>query len=134
MIIREPVILFDGVCNFCNGAVNFVIRRDKKSKIKFAALQSDAGQRLLHEYKLPTEVFSSFFFIEDGKAMSQSTAALKVCKYLTAMWPLVYGFIIVPTFIRDGIYRWIAKNRYKWFGIKTTCMIPTPEVKERFLV
>jgi predicted DCC family thiol-disulfide oxidoreductase YuxK len=75
----------------------------------------------------------SFVFIEDDKVYSQSTAALKVCKYLSGLWPLLYGFIIVPKFIRDGVYNLIAKNRYKWFGVKQECMIPTPEVKARFI-
>lgn len=129
----NSTILFDGVCNLCNGAVTFVIKRDKKSQIKYAALQSETGQRLLKQFNLSANIFNSFIFIEDGIAYTQSTAALKVCKYLTAMWPLLYGFIIVPGFIRDRIYKWIAKNRYKWFGKQEQCMIPTPELKERFL-
>lgn len=129
----QPTILFDGVCNFCEGAVNFVIKRDKQSRIKFAPLQSDRGQQLLKQFNLPTHNFNSFLFVKDGKVYTQSTAALKVCKYLSALWPLLYAFIIVPKFIRDGIYNWIAKNRYKWFGKKDQCMIPTPEIRERFL-
>ena len=130
----DPTILFDGVCNFCNGAVNFIIKRDKKSRIKFAALQSGAGRQLLKEYDLSANIFNSFIFIEEGIVYSHSTAALKVCKYLTAWWPLLYGFIIVPKFIRDGIYKWIAKNRYKWFGRQEQCMIPRPEIRDRFLM
>ncbi len=129
----QPTILFDGVCNFCNGAVNFVIKRDKQSRIKFAALQSDRGQQLLQHFNFSTHNFNSFLFIEDGKVYTQSTAALKVCNYLPALWPLLYGFIIVPKFIRDGIYNWIANNRYKWFGKKDQCMIPSPEIRARFL-
>lgn len=132
-MIGKPTILFDGVCNFCNGAVNFVIQRDKKSRIKFAALQSEAGQQLLKQFNLPTNEFNTFIFIEDGKVYTQSKAALKVCKYLTALYPLFYGFIIVPEFMRDGIYKWIAKNRYKWFGKKDHCMLPTAEIRSRFL-
>ena len=130
---ESPVILFDGVCNFCNGAVNFIIQRDKKSLIKFAALQSEAGRKLLQRFNLPTDELSSIILIEDGNVFTQSSAALKLCKYLTGLWPLMYGFIIVPLFIRDGIYKWIAKNRYKWFGKKDHCMIPTQEVRTRFL-
>jgi len=129
----KPTILFDGVCNFCNGTVNFVIKRDKKFLLKFAALQSEAGQQLLKQFNLPSNVFNSFIFIEDGNVYTQSTAALKVCKYLTALWPLLYGFIIVPKFIRNGIYKWIAKNRYKWFGKREQCMMPTPQLRDRFL-
>ena len=130
---NNPIILFDGVCNFCNSSVNFVIERDKKSVIKFAALQSDAGQQLLQQFNLSPPEFNSFIFIAAGNIYTASTAALKVCKYLTALSPLLYGFIIVPRFIRDGIYNWISKNRYKWFGKKDQCMIPTPEVRSRFL-
>ncbi len=129
----NPIILFDGVCNFCNSSVNFVIDRDKNSVIKFAALQSEAGQQLLKQFNLPTSEFNSFIFIEGGKVYTASTAALKVSKYLAALWPSLYGFIIVPKFLRDGIYKWIAKNRYKWFGKKDQCMIPGPEVRSRFL-
>jgi len=132
-MISNPVILFDGVCNFCNDSVNFVIKRDKKSIIKFAALQGEAGQQLLTQFKLPVDSFDTFVFIEDGMIYTKSTAALKVCRYLTPLWRLLYGFIIVPKFIRDGIYQLIAKNRYAWFGKRNACMIPTPEVRSRFL-
>lgn len=130
---ETPTILFDGVCNLCNGAVNFVIKRDKHSYIKFASLQGDKGHQLMRQHNLQTGVFNSFIFIENEKVYTESTAALKVCKYLTGLWPLLYGFIIVPKFIRDGIYKWIAKNRYKWFGKREQCMIPTPETRSRFL-
>mgnify|MGYP003423422384 FL=1 len=130
---NHPIILFDGICNFCNSAVNFTIKRNKKANIFFAALQSDAGIRLLKEHDLPLEDMQSFIFIEKGKAYNRSTAALKVCRHLRGLWPLCYGFIIIPKFIRDGIYNWIARNRYKWFGIKQECMIPSPAVKARFL-
>ncbi len=129
----QPIILFDGICNFCNSAVNFVIKKDKKGIVKFTPLQSNAGQQLLQQYNLPTEEMSSFVFIDEGKAYTRSTAAIKVCKYLSGLWPLCKVFIIVPKFIRDGLYNWIAKNRYKWFGERDACMIPTPEVRERFL-
>ena len=130
---QQPIILFDGVCNFCNSAVNFVIKRDKKRVIFFTPLQTDAGQKLLLQYNLPVNDMQSFVFIDNGKAYTQSTASLKVCRYLRQLWPLCYGFIIVPKFIRDTIYNWIAKNRYKWFGVRQQCMIPTPDIKERFL-
>lgn len=129
----SPTILFDGVCNFCNGAVNFVLKRDKRSLLKFAALQSEAGGELLKQYNLPAKTIVSFVFIEAGTIYTESTATLKVCKYLTGLWPLLYGLIIVPKFIRDGIYKWIAKNRYRWFGKQEQCMIPTPEMRDRFL-
>ena len=130
---EQPVILFDGICNFCNSAVNFTIKRNKKANICFAPMQTAAGQKLLQQYNLPPDDMQSFIFIEKGIVNKQSTAALKVCRHLRGLWPLCYGFMIVPKFIRDGIYNWIAKNRYKWFGVRQECMIPTPEVKARFL-
>ena len=130
---QQPIILFDGICNFCNNSVIFILKRNIKTPIYFAALQSEVGQRLLTEYELPVKEMESIVFIEQGKAYMQSTAALRICKYLRGLWPLCYRFIIVPKFIRDGIYNWIAKNRYKWFGIRQECMIPTPEMKTRFL-
>ncbi len=130
---QQPIILFDGVCNFCNNAINFIIKRNKRTIIHFAPLQSDTGEKLLKQYDLPVESMQSFVFIEKGKAYTRSTAALRICRHLAGLWPLCYGLIIVPKFIRDGIYNWIAKNRYKWFGVREECMIPTPEIKERFI-
>jgi predicted DCC family thiol-disulfide oxidoreductase YuxK len=129
----QPVILFDGVCNFCNSAVNFVIKRDKKKVILFAPLQTDTGEKLLQQYGLPPNNMESFVFIENEKPYTRSTAVLRVCRHLHALWPLCYGFMIVPKFIRDGIYNWTARNRYKWFGTRQECMIPTPDIKARFL-
>ena len=132
MECRE-IILFDGVCNFCNSAINFVIKRDKKARLHFAPLQSTTGQQLLATHQLPTDEMKTFVFIEKGRAYTRSTAALRVCKYLNGLWPLCYVFIIIPKFIRDGVYNWVARNRYKWFGIKQECMIPTPDISSRFL-
>jgi predicted DCC family thiol-disulfide oxidoreductase YuxK len=130
---QQPVILFDGVCNFCNSAVNFTIKRDKHAVIQYAPLQSEKGRLFLRQYNLPVDEMKSFVFIEDGKAYTRSTASLKVCRHLSGLWPLLYVFIIVPRFIRDGLYDFIARNRYKWFGMRQECMMPTPEVRKRFL-
>ena len=130
---NQSIILFDGVCNLCNSAVIFVIKRDKKNLLRFAPLQSKTAHRLLANYNIQTQGIKSFIFIEEGKLYTQSTAALKVCRYFTGLWPLLYGFIIIPSFARDGLYRWIAKNRYKWFGQKNECMIPTPKLQAKFL-
>ena len=127
------MILFDGVCNLCNGAVQFVIKRDKKKYFSFASLQSGEGQKLSGQYDLPLNDFNSFILIENGKAYTRSTGALRVIKKLKGLWPLLYGFMIIPKFIRNAVYDWIARNRYKWFGKKDECMIPTPELKARFL-
>ena len=128
----QLIILFDGVCNFCNSAVDFVIKRDKRSVFKFASLQSAAGQKILANNSLTDIGLSSFIFIEGNNIYSKSTAALRVCRYLDGLWPLMYGFIIVPQKIRNGIYNWVAKNRYKWFG-KGSCTIPNAKVRSRFL-
>jgi predicted DCC family thiol-disulfide oxidoreductase YuxK len=130
---QQPIILFDGVCNFCNSAVNFTIKRNTRANIQFAAMQSDAGQRILKQYSLPLNEMQSFIFIDQGNVYFQSTAAIRVCRYLRGLWPLCFGFMIVPKFIRDGIYNWIARNRYKWFGVRQECMIPAADVKARFL-
>ena len=129
----KKIILFDGVCNLCNGSVQYVIRHDRYAIFKFASLQSDSGQQLLHKYNLPQSNFNSFVLIQDDKAYTRSTAALKVAAKLSGIVKLLYGFIIVPAFIRDAVYNFIARNRYKWFGKKDTCMIPTPALKSRFL-
>ena len=129
----HPIILFDGICNLCNSAVSFVIKRDKKSVIQFAALQTDPAKKLLEQFNLPTQSINSIILIEKGVLYTQSTAVLKISKHLNGLWPLLYGLIIVPTFIRNGIYQWIAKNRYQWFGKQETCMLPSPELSARFL-
>jgi predicted DCC family thiol-disulfide oxidoreductase YuxK len=130
---QKPIILFDGVCNFCNGAVNFIIKRDKNANIKFAALQSHTGQKLLEEYMLPKKNFNSFVLIHNGKAFHKTTAALHTITYLPPIWKWAKIFWIVPRFLRDAVYDVIAANRYKWFGKKEQCMIPAAGIKERFL-
>ena len=129
----SPIILFDGVCNLCNKSVQTVLKNDKACIFKFASLQSDAGQKLLKTYNLPTENFGSFILLQNGKVYKKSTAALLVARHLSGAIKLVYGFIIVPAFIRNFVYDIIAKNRYKWFGKLDSCMMPTPALKARFL-
>jgi predicted DCC family thiol-disulfide oxidoreductase YuxK len=128
-----PVILFDGVCNFCNGAINFVLKHDKKGVFRFAPLQSEAGQKLLRQYNLSTKDFDSFVLIDDGKVYKKSSASLQVMNKLPWYWKEVQIFRIIPTIFRDAIYDFIAKHRYKWFGKKDQCMVPTPEIRSRFL-
>ena len=129
----HPIILFDGVCNLCNAAVQYVIRHDAKSKFKFASLQSEAGQKLLHDLNLAQGNFNSFVLIQSNKIFTKSTAALMVAKQLDGVIKLLYGFIIVPPFIRHSVYNIIANNRYKWFGKKEECMLPTASLQSRFL-
>jgi predicted DCC family thiol-disulfide oxidoreductase YuxK len=128
----KGVILFDGVCNYCNTMVNFVIKRDKKDSFLFTPLQSGKGQELRKKYNIDDSI-DSFIYIEKETAYIYSTGALKVCRHLSGLWPALYGLLIIPVFIRDGVYKWIARNRYKWFGKKETCMVPSPEVRRKFL-
>jgi predicted DCC family thiol-disulfide oxidoreductase YuxK len=128
----HPVILFDGVCNLCNGAVQFVIKRDQRKQFRFAALQSNAGKQLTEHFALPAQL-NTFVLLENGKVYTRSTAALRVARKLKGLWPLLYAGIIIPTFIRDAVYEFVSKNRYKWFGKKESCMIPSPELKQLFL-
>lgn len=129
------IILFDGICNFCNGAVNFIIKQDVEEKFLFTSLQSESGQKYLTELGLPVNHFDSFVYIDTdcNKYYTKSTAALYVAKELRKPWKLLFPFIIIPQPIRDYIYDFVAKNRYRWFGEKQECMIPTPDVKRRFL-
>ena len=127
------VVLFDGVCNFCNGAVNFIIKHDKHRRFKFAALQSEFGEQKRAEFGIGDDV-DSVVLIENGKAYMHSTAGLRIAKGLGGVWSLAYAFIIVPPFIRDWAYRLFAKNRYRLFGRRDVCILPTPGVRDRFLV
>ncbi|RYY50135.1 MAG: thiol-disulfide oxidoreductase DCC family protein [Chitinophagaceae bacterium] len=132
-MVDDPLILFDGICNLCNGAVQFVIGHDKNAVFKFASLQSQSGQGLLQKHGLPKHNFTSFVLIEKGKVYTRSAAALRVARRLDGPIKFLYGFIIVPAFIRDAVYNFIAANRYKWFGKQDTCMLPTPDLQNRFL-
>ncbi|MEJ7821771.1 MAG: thiol-disulfide oxidoreductase DCC family protein [Chitinophagaceae bacterium] len=131
--MEQPIVLFDGVCNLCNGAIKFIIRHDKKKVFLFASLQSEAGKKILAQYNFPSDELNSFILIDKGKAYTRSTGALMVAKKMNGLWPVLYSYIIIPAFIRDSIYNWISTNRYKWFGKKDECMLPTAELKARFL-
>jgi predicted DCC family thiol-disulfide oxidoreductase YuxK len=129
----DPVILFDGVCNLCNNSVLFIIKRDPNAKFKFASLQSELGKSQLEKFGLPVTELNSVLLIKDGKLFQKSNAALEIAKHLGGGWPIFYVIKLVPAFFRDGFYGWIARNRYRWFGKKDACMIPTPALKSRFL-
>jgi predicted DCC family thiol-disulfide oxidoreductase YuxK len=131
---QTHILLFDGVCNLCNGIVQFTIKRDPKAKFKFASLQSASGQALLKQFGLPTDDFNSFVFINEDKYFLKSSAGLHVLKELGGVWKVFYIFIIFPRPIRDFVYNIIAKTRYKIFGKQDICMVPTPDIKQRFLV
>ena len=129
---QHPIVLFDGICNFCNYWVKFAIKRDPKRQLRFAPLQGETAKRLLRENGITISALSSVILIDNGKVYTQSSAALRMYKYLGGGWKLFYGFIVVPKFIRDFFYNIIARNRYQWFGKKETCMVPPPDWKERF--
>lgn len=131
--VGQSVILFDGVCNLCNGFVQFLIERDPKRRYRYASLQSEAGRALMRSAGLPADEINTVVLMEGGKAYTHSDVALRVSRQMGGLWPLATVFYIVPKFIRDAIYNWVARNRYRWFGKKEACMVPTPELKSLFL-
>lgn len=129
----KRIILFDGDCNFCDSSVQFIIKRDPAAHFLFTSLQSEKGLELTKQYAIPVEV-DSLVLIENGKAFTKSSAALRIAKKLDGLWHLLFLFILVPRKIRDGVYDYVAKNRYKWFGKKEdACMLPSPEQRKRFI-
>ncbi|EMT53884.1 MULTISPECIES: thiol-disulfide oxidoreductase DCC family protein [Brevibacillus] len=130
----DTILLFDGVCNFCNGAVRFIIPRDPAGRIHFASLQSETGQSLLEQYGLATHDLSSVVLIDQGTVYVYSDAILRVGRLLRGAWPIfsAIGFFF-PRLVRDRLYRFIARNRYRWFGRSTVCLLPTAEIRARFL-
>jgi len=127
------VLLFDGVCNLCNGLVQFVIKRDSKGKIRFAALQSQAGRAFPKKHKLPIQELETLVLVKDGKALTKSSGALTLLRELGGVWSWFYIFMIIPIPIRNWVYDLVARNRYSIFGQSKACMIPTPDMKRRFL-
>lgn len=130
---KNPLILFDDVCNLCNSSVQYVIKHDPHRLFRFTSLQSALAQKILSDYDLPLNEYDSFILFNDNKIYTRSTAALLVAKKLKGFIKSLYIFIIVPKFIRDAVYNIIAKNRYKWFGKKQVCWLPSPELKSLFL-
>ena len=130
---QHPILLFDGVCNLCNGFVQFVIKRDPEGIFRFTALQSKAGQELLTTHQQEKSNLSTVILLENGRVYTHSDVALRVATRLGGAWSLFSVFSIIPRSIRDHIYNWVAQNRYPWFGKKEQCMIPTPDIKARFL-
>ena len=127
------IVMFDGECNFCDASVQFIIARDPNAYFRFAALQSEVGVELKKKYRIPDQI-DSFILIENNQVYKYSDGALEVCKHLKGLWKSLYLLKVVPRPIRNRVYRYIAKNRYKWFGKKEECMIPSPEVRDRFLL
>jgi predicted DCC family thiol-disulfide oxidoreductase YuxK len=129
----EHIVIFDGVCNLCNSSIDFIIRHDKKQMFYVSANQHEAGAEILREHGLSKEDTTTVFYLEKGKLYQRSTAALRIARHLGFPWNLLWVFIIIPPFIRDGVYKWISRNRYRWFGKKDSCRLPTPEEQARFL-
>jgi predicted DCC family thiol-disulfide oxidoreductase YuxK len=130
---NSHIILFDGVCNLCNSTVQFIIKHDRNGKFYFASLQSEFGQEQVKKYKIDPRLTDSVIYIYNDCAYIKSSAALRIARQLDRGWPLLFVFMFLPPFIRNFVYDFIAKNRYKWFGKKDSCMIPSPELKGRFL-
>ena len=129
----DPVVLFDGVCNLCNGAVQFIIKRDRNAKFRFAALQSEIAHQILQQTELKASDLSTIIVVKGARVFIKSDAALEIARHLDGLWPALFSLKILPQFVRDRVYDWIARNRYRWFGKKDECMIPTPELRQRFL-
>jgi predicted DCC family thiol-disulfide oxidoreductase YuxK len=127
----EAIILFDGYCNLCSGSVRFVIKRDPKGYFRFASLQSESGRRLLEAHGLTAS--RSIVLLEEGKLYRKSTAVLRICRHLKGLWKLLYILCWIPKPLRDRLYDVVARHRYQWFGKKDECLIPTPELRGRFL-
>ncbi|MEM7486182.1 MAG: thiol-disulfide oxidoreductase DCC family protein [Bacteroidota bacterium] len=131
---EKKIILFDGVCNLCNGVIQFIIKRDKKDIFRYAALQSETGIRLTQERGIDTSKIDSFILIEPGVAyFTKSDAALRIGQDFGGLWKILAIFTWIPTSFRNVVYDFVARNRYRWFGRKDACMIPTPELQAKFL-
>ncbi len=135
MSLQKPdkIILFDGICNLCNGFVRFMIKRDKAGIFKFASLQSVLGEKLLKEIHFPVKPLTSIIYIRGDQSYNESTAVLKIFRDLNGIWSFTYVFMVIPKFLRDWVYRFIARYRYKFFGRREFCMVPDDSVRERFL-
>ncbi len=131
--MEKPLILFDGVCNLCNSSVQFIIKNDPEGYFKFASLQSETGQRILEQFNMKKDNFDTFILYENGQIYTKSTGVLRVLKNLKNYYRFFYIFIVIPSFIRDLLYTFVSSYRYRLFGKKDACMIPTPELKARFM-
>jgi len=130
---NDPIVIFDGVCNFCNSVVNFIIKRDPHGAIYFSPMQSDYAQQLMAYYQIDNLALNTFVLIKDREVFIRSTAALEICKNLTGFWRLMWVFKIIPKPVRDGVYRLIARNRYRWFGKMDSCIVPNDKLRARFI-
>ncbi len=131
---KQNIIIFDGVCNFCNNGVNFIIKRDKHAKFLFSPMQSNIAQDIMAKYDFDQTNLNTILLIKDGKCFSKSDAVIEITKELSAFWYIFSYFKVFPLFIRDYIYDVVSKNRYKLFGKKSSCIMPTKGLEDRFLV
>ena len=131
--LKFPILLFDGVCNLCSATVQWVSKRDKAGRFRFAALQSETGQEQLARFGLDGENFDTVVLVDGDKIYTRSDAALEILRRLGSPWAWLGVLRFIPAFIRNGVYNWIARNRYRWFGRKQVCWLPRPEWRERFL-
>lgn len=131
--MEHPIIFFDGVCNLCTGSVQFIIKRDRKDLFRFAALQSEQAMPYLSSFDGPLKNLDTILLLENGKIYQRSTAVLRIVRQLGGAWPLLYGLIIIPVSIRDWLYGQVAKRRYQFWGKQESCMVPTAELKAKFL-
>ncbi len=127
------LVLFDGVCDLCNGFVQFVIARDPAGRCQFGALQSPSARRVLDLHDTPDPLPDTLVLVDQGRVFTRSTAVLRIARHLTFPWPLAYAFLAVPRPLRDGIYAIVARHRYQWFGKRDHCMVPTPAIRARFI-
>lgn len=131
--MHNSVVFFDGVCNLCTASVRFILKRDKNARFRFASLQSDYAMRFFQQQYFDATGIDSVVLFENGKFYTRSTAALKIARNLDGLWFLLYGFIVLPAPLRDTVYEFIARNRYRWFGKRDYCAMPEPGMKERWL-
>ncbi|MDB4948098.1 MAG: yuxK [Gemmatimonadetes bacterium] len=128
-----PVVLYDGVCGLCNGMVGFTVKHDRAARYRFAALQSDFGRERLRGMGLPEDALDTVVLVKDGRGYVKSRAVLEIARGLGMPWRLAAAGAVVPSGLADGVYAWVARNRYRWFGRHDACPIPSPEVRSRFI-
>ena len=134
MAVSQPaIVLYDGVCNFCDASVRFVVAHDRARYFAFAAQQSRTGRRLMEQAGQSVDSVDTLVLIEGDRVSTRSTASLRIARRLGGLWPLLYGLILVPRPLRDAGYDWFAARRYRWFGRSDECLLPTPELRDRFL-
>jgi predicted DCC family thiol-disulfide oxidoreductase YuxK len=133
METAHPIVLFDGVCNLCNGAVQFILRRDPAGRFRFASLQSPAGEALQTRLGIDPKALDSIVLVEGERWYRESDAALRIASRMSGAWKALGVLRVIPRPLRDPVYRWVARNRYRWFGKQETCWLPTPELRGRFL-